>query len=76
MVCNVPLMCVDGCCEKTVNNRNAKGRRMPPQPNDPNCRDALESGESEEERSKCVGKEELCGHRVYRALMREQCPKR
>uniref|UniRef100_A0A914HDK0 ShKT domain-containing protein n=1 Tax=Globodera rostochiensis TaxID=31243 RepID=A0A914HDK0_GLORO len=73
--CDVPFLCIGGCCATTANNRNGKGQRIPPQPNDPNCRDALDSGETEPSRSKCVGKRKLCGKRHYRQLMREQCPK-
>ncbi|KAL3124735.1 hypothetical protein niasHT_001572 [Heterodera trifolii] len=73
--CDVPFMCVDGCCSTTAHNKNRKGQRLPPQPNDANCRDALDSGETDADKSKCVDKKKLCRQRLYRKLMREQCPK-
>ena len=48
---------------------------MPPPPGDPNCRDALDSDETDENNTKCSEWEELCKVIIYVQLMREQCPK-
>jgi hypothetical protein len=51
------------------------GHRIPPPPEYKNCRDALDSGETDENKSKCKERKELCTQPLYIELMKEQCPK-